>query len=218
MAGKPKHHSKDAFYMYNPKTRKVIISRDIQWAPFQRPRFMEDMDDVIKGAHTSKSEELDATMKKICDSDSDDDENTSVEIFDQGGRVESNNQECRRMEIALKKLNTSLNPNFTNPSRRGRNRGRLRSSLRLKEVVRQRYNFINAITDEQSSDEFIFNTATTSDPNTPATIQEALNGNDADTWSTLLKSEVNNFLKRKSWEYIARDEIIKMGRKIIPCK
>ena len=231
MVGKPKHHSKGAFYMYNPKTRKVIISRDIQWAPFQRPNFMENMDGIIKGDHTSKSEELDKTVKKICDSDSDDDENITVEIFDQGGRVESNtqdkiidqvarddNQEFRRMEIALKKLNTSLNQNFTNPSRRRRNRGRLRSSPRLKEVVRQRYNFINAITDEQYSDEFIFNTATTSDPNTPATIQEALNGNDADTWSTSIKSEINNFLKRKSWEYVFRDEVIKMGRKIIPCK
>ena len=138
MVGKPKHHSKGAFYMYNPKTRKAIISRDIQWEPFQRPHFMEDMDVIIKSTRTSKSEEPDATVKKICDSDSGDDKNPSVEIFDQGGRVESNtqdnirdqvarneNQESRRIKIALKKLNTSLNLHFTNPSRRGRNRGQL---------------------------------------------------------------------------------------------
>ena len=39
MVRKPKNHARDAYYMYNPKTCKVIISRDIQWAPYNRPKF-----------------------------------------------------------------------------------------------------------------------------------------------------------------------------------
>ena len=30
MVEKPKHHSKDAYYMYNPNSKKVIVSRDIR--------------------------------------------------------------------------------------------------------------------------------------------------------------------------------------------
>ena len=39
MFGKPKNHTRDTYYMYNPKTCKVIISQDIQWPPYNRPKF-----------------------------------------------------------------------------------------------------------------------------------------------------------------------------------
>ena len=34
--------------MYNVKTRRSIISRDIQWAPFIRPSFNEGLDEVLR--------------------------------------------------------------------------------------------------------------------------------------------------------------------------
>ena len=136
---------------------------------------------------------------------------------------QNESNESKRLHNALKELNSSLNPSFTNPSTRNRRKDRLRSSIRLREIARQKQqqNSIHAITNELSIDEFsefVFSTATTSDPNTPSTIQEALDGSDSAMWDTSIKSEVNNFLKRNSWQYVSRDEVVKMGRKIIPCK
>lgn len=242
MVGKPNHHVRDSYYMYNPKTRKVIVSRDIRWAPFSRPKFEAEMDGILNSAPMERNIISDDDKSVVHDSDSSDDEN--MDIFDQGGRVESESQndddesmdndanepagadfdeqnESKSMQNALKKLNSSLNPNFTNPSRRSRNRDRLRSSMRLREVARHKNNSIHAFTNELSMDDFsecVFSTATNSDPNTPTTIKEALDGSDSAMWDTSVKSEVNNFLKRKSWKYVSRDEVLKMGRKLIPCK
>ena len=239
MVGKPKHHSRDAYYMYNPKTRKVIVSRDIQWAPYQRPKFMDEMNGVIKNVQTSSPVIPDESVPIVSDFNSSDDENI-VQIFDQGGSVElemqnndhtmnnddanqpniipNESSESKKMQNVLKNLNTSLNSSFTKPSRRNRNRDRLRSSIRLREANRRKQNPIHMIKNDISYDEFIFSAATTSDPNTPVTIQEALNGSESENWVTSIKSEVNNFLKRKSWEYVPRKEAIEMGRKLIPCK
>ena len=67
-------------------------------------------------------------------------------------------------------------------------------------------------------DEYVFNTATTSDPDTPTTIQEALNGPNGAIWNTLAKLEVYNFLKRGSWKFIQKDKVLKQGRKPIATK
>ena len=72
MVGKPKHHSKDAYYMYNPNTRKVIVSRDIRWVPFQRPKFDNNMDGVLNDVQTPTSTKY--VMPIIYDPNSDDDE------------------------------------------------------------------------------------------------------------------------------------------------
>ena len=121
------------------------------------------------------------------------------------------------MHNALKKINTFLNPNFTNPERRERYRNRLQCRSRL----REKGNSIHAITNNlifNEISEHVCNTATTLDPNTPTTIEEALNSNDSKKWDNSIRSEINNFLKRNSWEYVSREEAIKAGRKLIPCK
>ena len=240
MVGKPKNNARDAYYMYNPKTCKVIISRDIQWAPYNRPKFESEMEGILKDESTSSEiNEKDKQMPIIYDSNSSDDENS--EISYQGGCDEleiqeeenkdisetekdiqkeintENNNESKRMHNALKKINTSLNPKFTNPERRERYRNRLRYSSRL----REKGNSIHAITNNlilNEISEHVCNTATTSDPNTPISIEEALNSNDSERWDNSIRSEINNFLKRKSWEYVSREEAIKEGRKLIPCK
>ena len=66
--------------------------------------------------------------------------------------------------------------------------------------------------------ELIFNTSTTSDPGTSTSMQEALDGTDKESWKQSAKSEIENFLKRGSWEKVERKEAISKGRKIIPYK
>ena len=47
MVGILKHHSRDSYYMYNIKAKRIIISRDIIWAPFVRPDFNKGIDEVL---------------------------------------------------------------------------------------------------------------------------------------------------------------------------
>ena len=159
------------------------------------------MEGILKDeSKSSEINEKDKQMPIIYDSNSSDDENS--EISYQGGCDEleiqeeenkdisetekdiqkeintENNNESKRMHNALKKINTSLNPKFTNPERRERYRNRLRYSSRL----REKGNSIHAITNNLILNEIlehVCNTATTSDPNTPTSIEEALNINDS---------------------------------------
>ena len=177
------------------------------------------MEGILKDESTSsKINEKDKQMPIIYDSNSNDDKNSGISY--QGGcdeleiRQENENisetdnyiqteivaedkNESKRMHNALKKINSSLNPNFTNPERRNRYRNRLRYSSRL----REKGNSIHAITNNlilNEIPEHVCNITTTSDPNTPTSIEEALNGIYSERWDNSIKSEINNFLKRKS--------------------
>ena len=98
----------------------------------------------------------------------------------------------------LQKLQTNLNPSFS----------RLRHKVRQPRTLNQVY----------KTQEFIFNASTTSDPGTPTSLQEALDGTDKESWKQSAKSEIENFLKRGSWEKAERNEAISKGRKIRRCK
>jgi len=131
---------------------------------------------------------------------------------------ENNDKNNKRLESALRKLNTSLESFYMNSARPNSNQ-RLRPSLRVRNVDRQHNRSVNFVDESKRFEEVVFNTATISDPYTPVTIQMTRNGVDKDTWTTSIKSEVNNFLKIESWKYVSRDEALKQGRNtLIPCK
>ena len=98
----------------------------------------------------------------------------------------------------LRNLQTTLNPKFSRPQHRVR-----------------RPRIPNQVNNVQ---EFIFNSSTISDPGTPTSMEEALEGNEKEYWKQSAKEEIKNFLKRGSWEKANRSEAILKGRKIIPCK
>ena len=64
----------------------------------------------------------------------------------------------------------------------------------------------------------IYSTAIISDPGEPNTIWEAMNGDEKEQWIPSIKSEVMNFINRKSWEYVSITEPKDKNRKLIPCK
>ena len=43
MVGYAENHSNDTYVMYNPKTNKTLMSRDVTWADFHRPKPTDDM-------------------------------------------------------------------------------------------------------------------------------------------------------------------------------
>ena len=56
------------------------------------------------------------------------------------------------------------------------------------------------------------------DPFTPTTIKQALTCEDKELWKKSAIAEVNNFLKRNSWNFIPKSKAKEMGRKLIGVK
>ena len=64
----------------------------------------------------------------------------------------------------------------------------------------------------------IFTIETLADEFTPTTIKQALSCTDKELWKKSAIAEVNNFLKRKSWNFIPKETARKLGRKLIGVK
>ena len=87
MVGIPKYHSSGKLYMYNIKTRRIIINRDIKQAPFIRPSFYERLDEVLRHREIQKENAQQG------DEDGDEDENNSEEDINLGGGNDLDNME-----------------------------------------------------------------------------------------------------------------------------
>ena len=176
--------------MYNLETKR-IKSRDIRWAPFERPTFYEELEKILKPQMK--------TDRKIIEYDADSnfsDENDQEDNLIQGEGseldIESNNNEESIEENTqpqpqplplpqkqnphlgmIQELQTILNPNFFTPQNSVR---RPRTSTQINNIK-----------------EFIFNTSIISNPDTPTSIQEAINGEEKEAWKSSAKSEIENF-------------------------
>ena len=262
MVGYADNHSSDTYMMYNPRTRQIILSRDIRWADFERPNAADDLsmyenreernghhnagvpviaiedditeqggsnhddDSTISGEVENESDESDQfNMESDTDDESagisagngtndapielDDNEipeNLHDEDINNEGdenryenvepsdtrrvtRSESRREQTKRVHRAMKNLDASYNP-----------------------VARKRLRGTDNVAHK------IYNTAIVSDPGEPTTVWEAMNGDKKKLWIPSIKSEVMNFIKRKSWKYVSVKEPIQAGRKLIPCK
>ena len=279
MVGYAENHSPDTYLMYDPRTRKIIMSRDIRWADFDRPNAKIDLDlyrsredisvhdgEIVnpqlyqgdpnisdvpseirnQGGNIDMNKDIDrevdeqSSTQSIDDYNSESDNSDLVEVvvfsdeesvqgesdkrdvehntdnnFNQNDtgseeaedstadnqernrvtRSQSNRARTRRMENVLRQLDTSYNPT--------RKKRRRHTNYHIYDTpIRHK----------------IYNTTITSDPGEPTTIKEAMNGKDCDKWKPSIKSEIMNFIKRKSWEYVSIDEPKSTNRKIIPCK
>ena len=54
----PKHHSTNSYYTCNTETRRIVIGRDITWAPFVRPHINEGLDEVWRRKMNDKENEV----------------------------------------------------------------------------------------------------------------------------------------------------------------
>ena len=63
-----------------------------------------------------------------------------------------------------------------------------------------------------------FQTELASDYECPESFEEAIGGKDEDKWRPSIVSEVMNFIKRKSWVKVLREEAIKAGKTIMGTK
>ena len=64
----------------------------------------------------------------------------------------------------------------------------------------------------------IYSLELSNDYGTPETIWEAIRGPESELWTKSATAEINNFLKRKSWKFVPKEEILAQGRKLIDTK
>ena len=96
MVGYADNHSADTYLMFNPKTRHIILSRDIQWADFDRPKAIDDLN-MYKTREEDRNEKHQQSVPTIIEDN----------ISEQGGRnvndvaVENNNDSNSDNEIYI---------------------------------------------------------------------------------------------------------------------
>ena len=87
-------------------------------------------------------------------------------------------------------MKTNLNTEYFTPKNATR-----------RSIVNQQVNI-----SENEQIESIYNTAMISDSNAPSNIEEALRGKEKEAWKKSAELQINNFMKRGSWEKVSREE------------
>ena len=294
MVGYADNHSPDTYLMYNPKTRYVIMSRDIRWADFNRPQPHDGLNMHRIGEEDDGSD----IMFEHQYYDSDDDHREQVvdhDMLNQGGsNIDDNDADKRRNRVDSGRRKDKANNRRKNNRRviadeaiemendddesdmdlnddnsveeveqemnepeiipidddddnddndeqdinnddesqqyemTERRIRQPRRSTRLENRSNKRARLTRAlrkIGDTSYNDdidrfmrEYNYSTAVISDPGVPKDIKEAMQGKEKNKWIPSIKSEVMNFIKRKSWKYVSIDEAAELKRKLIPCK
>ena len=88
MVGYASNHAADTYLMFNPRTRKIIMSRDIRWADFNRPSANEELEIYSSGEEddiqTWQPGNMEPSLTSLNDS------NIKQEILNQGGGNDNN--------------------------------------------------------------------------------------------------------------------------------
>ena len=118
--GYGRNHSGDTYRMYNPVTKRIILSRDVKWAEFKKIDPKENMDIFIKYNSTDTVPGIDEINVNIENGPKN--ENTGMlEIQgDKAGKIERVNKidennpkakvDSNRLEREMRRLDTPYNP------------------------------------------------------------------------------------------------------------
>ena len=247
MVGYAEGHSSDVYRMYNPGTKRVILTRDVTWAEWQRrdptadenlfskyPITTPGMDEVH--VTTYKGDENGASVQELLDEG----ENSSVpktssRIPVQDSPIPSSVERYRKgrertkVRNELRKLRTSYNPTVSPLPIKSTGHEDVRESVRdgqyivtgTVEPLKIDMTSVGTDGEEETANavlEAAYNTAVTSDEGDPRTFKEAMASKNSVLWTLSAIAEVNNFLYRKAWTPVKLSEVRKLGRKVIGVK
>ena len=234
--GYPRDHSGDAYKMYNPKTNKVYISRDITWADWKRPDPKRDL------SFYNENKEAQAIPAGVDNTDDDD-----IVI------VESNVHDYSKKDNTKNHPTTDTNNNnpsptttttVANPTSAGNlTAGRTESVIEddddasqvpagiLKPSSHAEIDSSNQLDDNDTITtrsgnkvcfepevHYVFNTESASDFGEPKTFEEAMNSPQREQWQVATKAEFMNFINRESWVKHDREKALALGKTIIGTK
>ena len=199
-------HSGDTYRMYNPETKRIVLSRDVKWAEFRKIDPKENMDMFIKYDSTDVVpgiDELVVEVKKIDEIDENqkvkihvlpeekNDKNVNVTKNSEMERIEPELNRLDRLEREMKKIDTSYNPTLPIPEQENQP---IRDG---NAVVTGNANIVPIEIPREEMADFcaeVHNTAVNSDVGDPTTFNGALSTSRGQMWRYSMISEVNNFL------------------------
>ena len=223
MIGYSENHSNDTYRMFNGTTGKVIQSRDVKWAewhgltkPTDDLKFfhhasigIDDLsDDDDNEQYIQKSEKnqnyngtsnTTVALPQILEAGRKELEDTSTSATSNRNTITTT-----RLEREMKKLGHDTTPEFSSVRQ-----GRSKSTTTFE--INDEEDDVPKKPEATMEVHFIYSSTLASDPGEPKTYAAAMNGNEKEKWIPAIKSEINNFIKRKVWTKFPRAEL--RGRK-----
>ena len=185
MIGYAANHAGDTYRMYNTETKKVVNSRNIQWADWHGTT-----------APTNNMVEFNSDDYGIDEIEtSADDKTTKDDVSETRGNRTGISKTSTRLDRELKKLEWSEPPNKNE------------TVLDL-EGQEGNYDTKNNAPMEVHD---VYSTILTSDPGEPKNYKAALQCPNKNEWIPAIKAEIENFYKRGVWKKFPRKEL--NGRK-----
>ncbi len=228
MVGYAADSSADTYRMYNPKTKKIIRSRDVKWLDWEildpkrdmsifnkQPELLNEpvgFDDKEYNIPTPNNppppnlipddDDFDAEAGRI----SGNREDTSTSKNDE---VVTDNEEDKRKEAVQRAASKQAKIN--------REMRKLDSSFNPTTMERQTIIETDDEGEEVTKEvHFVFLAG--SDHRVPETIGQALYGKEKEKWTVSAASEIMNFISRKCWKKVPRKKPQQMKRKIMRTK
>ena len=202
--GYGKHHSGDTYRMYNPGTKRIILSRDVKWAEFKRIDPKANMDVFVQYDATDTVPGIDEIVVNVQDGPDDnggiveiaDDKNQDEEKVDENknDQSDSGSNADDRLKRELRRLDTSYNPTVKQEEKQVERDGNV--------IVTGNANAVPIEIPEEEMGNYceeIHNTSVHSDVGDPKTFEEAMSGRRGRMWRFSAISEANNFLYRDAW-------------------
>ena len=243
MVGYGRNHSGDTYRLYNPATKRILLSRDVTWSDWKMTDPTKDMNIFAQYDSTVKVPGIDELVVDIKKDDGFD-KNKVYSISETTAKYDKNDnknvdqnerkvvkfedlpKKATKLERELRKLDTSYNrTESTVPKIHGE-----KSEVEVESGIVREGNVIVtgtvdplpiSVEDADVSHELmvkIHNTAVTSDVGDPISFSEALNSRRGALWRLSMIAEINNFLYRDAWIPTKLAKVRAKGRKPIPVK
>ena len=209
--------------MYNPTTKRIILSRDVKWAEFKKIDPKENMDIFIKYNSTDTVPGIDEINVNIENGPKNDSTEVQEIQGDKNARIEKVTKmdenepkvkvEPNRLEREMRRLDTSYNRTVKTEDTENVRDGNVvvtgNSTAVPIEMPKE---------EEANYHAEVHNTAVNSDVGDPKTFYEAINSKRGKMWKLSMISEVNNFLYRDAWIPRKLAKVRQKGRKPISVK
>jgi hypothetical protein len=238
--GPAEDHSSETYRLYNPETEKVILSRDVKWAAWNKVDPTQDLtifEGKVPKAGMGEDEELYETTEDEVDEKAgatlDDEPIQDVPrkgktVFSpartraasKAGRIDADTSAKTNLTATLKEppeLVTARRVEFKLPIEEVETEA-TKELATEDDAAEDNAAADDATEEDTTSAHFVYNASIVSDPGTPTTYREALAGADSKKWHASLLAELNNFTKRGSWAKVERATVAEKGRKLIPQK
>jgi hypothetical protein len=223
-------HSQHTYRFFNPKTRQIIMSRDVTWADWHglstathdlSKIYNETKETIIERLKESEDEqEQQGSSQPTEIADYDDDEDLPVLIPYEKGELDAHQDQGNAPPPHDNEEENDPTP-IAGRTRAaaGRIQGRPGSGRNVipvhPRVIRNLNTSYNPIEVEEEEVEeedvrqvyYVFNASLASDPGLPRTYKEASKGNEKAEWQEASEGEIRNFEKRKVWTLVDRTDI-----------